>query len=162
MFIRSIDDVPKIEWGQGTSQRILTKKDGMGFAVAHTVVRKGTEAALQYRHHLEACYCIGGRGYVVSADRQTRYEITPGVIYVLDEHDAHYLQGGEDEDHMLVSIFNAPIAAEHSLGLVGGVCSASRPAEGAEREWRWKACASYRARPSWAIFASMISGGVAE
>ena len=26
MFIRSIDDVPKIEWGQGTSQRILTKK----------------------------------------------------------------------------------------------------------------------------------------
>ena len=133
MFIRSIDDVPKIEWGQGTSQRILTKKDGMGFAVAHTVVRKGTEAAQQYRHHLEACYCIGGRGYVVSADRQTRYEITPGVIYVLDEHDAHYLQGGEDEDLILVSIFNPPITGEEAHELVEGGFSSYPPPEEDER-----------------------------
>ena len=129
MFIRSIDDVPKIEWGQGTSQRILTKKDGMGFTVAHTVVRKGTEAALQYRHHLEACYCIGGRGYVLTADRQTRFEITPGVIYVLDEHDAHYLQGGEDEDLILVSIFNPPINGDEAHELVEGGFSSYGPTE---------------------------------
>jgi len=68
VFTRSINDVPKVEWGQGTSQRILTKADGMGFAVAHTVVRAGTVAKLQYKHHLEACYCIGGSGaiYLVS------------------------------------------------------------------------------------------------
>ena len=101
----------------------------MGFAVAHTVVRKGTEAALQYRHHLEACYCIGGHGYVVSADRQTRYEITPGVIYVLDEHDAHYLQGGEDEDLILVSIFNPPITGEEAHELVDGGFSSYPPPE---------------------------------
>src|SRR5690625_2032123 len=129
MFIRCIDDVPTIEWSEGNSQRILTKKDGKGFAVAHTVVRKSTEAALQYRHHLEACYCIGGKGYVVSADRQTRYEITPGVIYVLDENDAHYLQGGEDEDLILVSIFNPPISGDEAHELFEGGFSSYTPTE---------------------------------
>ena len=30
MFTPSIDDVPKVERGQGTSQRIVTTADGMG------------------------------------------------------------------------------------------------------------------------------------
>lgn len=117
MFIRSIDDVPKVEWGQGTSQRLLTAKDNMGFAVAHTVVRKGTEAALQYRNHLEACYCIGGSGAVYNADRSMRYDIIPGVIYVLNQHDAHYLTASDHEDMILVSIFSPPITGDekHTL-----------------------------------------------
>ncbi|GAB2533258.1 ectoine synthase [Brachybacterium huguangmaarense] len=123
MFTRSIDDVEKVEWGGGTSQRVLTAKDDMGFAVAHTVVRAGTESALQYRNHLEACYCIGGSGYVETADRSTRYEITPGVIYVLDEHDAHYL-GAEDEDLILVSVFNPAINGDEKHTLTEGGFSA--------------------------------------
>ena len=117
MFTRSIDDVPKVDWGQGTSQRILTKADGMGFAVAHTVVRAGTVAKLQYKNHLEACYCIGGSGAIYNADKSTRFEITPGVIYVLNEHDAHYLTASDHEDLILVSIFNPPINGDeaHSL-----------------------------------------------
>lgn len=120
MFIRSIQDVDKVEWGQGTSQRVLTAQDGMGFAVAHTVVRAGTEAALQYRNHLEACYCIGGSGFVYNEDRSVRYDITPGVIYVLDEHDAHYLAASPDEDLILVSIFNPPISGNETHVLTEG------------------------------------------
>lgn len=114
MFIRSRAEVPAVEWGQGTSERILTAEDGMGFAVCHTVVRAGTEAALQYRNHLEACYCIGGSGAVYNADKSVRYDIAPGTIYVLDEHDAHYLTASPEEDMILVSIFNPPITGEEA------------------------------------------------
>ena len=121
MFIRSRDDVPAIEWGQGTSERLLTAKDNMGFAVAHTVVRAGSEAALQYRNHLEACYCIAGSGAVYNAYRSVRYDIKPGTIYVLDEHDAHYLSASDHEDMELISIFNPPITGEeaHTLSEEG-------------------------------------------
>lgn len=58
MFTRSRDEVEKVEWGGGTSERLLTAKDNMGYAVAHTVVRAGTESKLQYRNHLEALSLI--------------------------------------------------------------------------------------------------------
>jgi L-ectoine synthase len=37
------------------------------------------------------------------------FPIKKGDIYVLDKHDAHFLRGGEDEDLILVSIFNPPL-----------------------------------------------------
>ncbi|MFE4976520.1 ectoine synthase [Kitasatospora sp. NPDC056651] len=116
MFTRSLDDVAPVEWGNGLSYRLLTKRDGMGFAVADTLVRKGTSSALQYREHLEACYCIGGSGEVVEKDG-TRHKIVPGTIYVLNEHDPHHLIASEDEDLHLVSIFNPPINGDekHTL-----------------------------------------------
>ncbi|AXR73793.1 MULTISPECIES: ectoine synthase [Auritidibacter] len=116
MFTRSRDDVEKVEWGGGTSERLLVDKDNMGFAVAHTVVRAGSSSKLQYRNHLEACYCIGGSGSVVEPDG-TEHKITEGTIYVLDEHDAHTLKGGDNEDLILVSIFNPAITGneKHEL-----------------------------------------------
>jgi len=60
MFVRSLKDVEAseyfVEWGSGTSHRLLTEKDRMGFTVCHTVVRANTESVIQYRNHLEACY----------------------------------------------------------------------------------------------------------
>jgi L-ectoine synthase len=68
MFKRSLGDVEQsdffVEWGNGTSHRMLTEMDGMGFTVCHTVVRAGSESVLEYRNHLEACYCIAGEGEV--------------------------------------------------------------------------------------------------
>jgi L-ectoine synthase len=116
MIVRSLDDVAPVEWGNGLSTRLLTKPDGMGFAVADTLVRKGTSSALQYRNHLEACYCISGSGEVVEKDG-TRHKITPGTIYALDEHDAHHLVASDHEDLHLVSIWNPPINGDerHTL-----------------------------------------------
>ena len=108
MFIRSREDVDTVEWGGGTSERLLTARDNMGFAVAHTVVRAGTESKLEYRNHLEACYCIAGSGEVEDTDGNV-YPITPGTIYVLDKHDPHYLRASDHEDMELLSIFNPPI-----------------------------------------------------
>ncbi len=94
-----------VDWGNGESYRLLTQADGMGFGVCHTIVRAGTESLLQYRNHLEACYCIAGEGEVEDMDGNV-YPITPGTIYVLDQHDRHYLRGGAATDLILVSIFN--------------------------------------------------------
>ena len=112
MFIRNLTDVEElnnlVDWGAGTSHRLLTTKDGMGFTICHTVVRAGSESLLQYRNHLEACYCIAGEGEVEDMDGNV-HPIRPGDMYVLDKHDRHYLRGGANKDLILVSIFNPPL-----------------------------------------------------
>lgn len=116
MIVRSTDEVAPVEWGSGTSHRLLTEADGMGFTVCDTLVRKGTSSPLQYRRHLEACYCTGGSGEVVTTDG-TRYKITAGTIYALNENDAHYLVASDDEDLHLVSVFSPALRGDekHTL-----------------------------------------------
>lgn len=112
MFVRSRKDVEAtdrfVDWGNGTSHRMVVEDDRMGFTVCHTVVRAGTEALLQYRNHLEACYCIAGEGEVEDMQGQV-HPIREGDIYVLDKHDRHFLRGGKDRDMILVSVFNPPL-----------------------------------------------------
>lgn len=68
MIVRSIDEIAAttrdVAWGNGQSRRLLVKSDGMGFAVAETLVLAGTQSLLEYKNHLEACYCIAGEGEV--------------------------------------------------------------------------------------------------
>ncbi|RED45104.1 ectoine synthase [Aestuariispira insulae] len=122
MFVRNLEEVEKtdrfVHWGNGTSHRLLTETDGMGFTVCHTVVAKGSESLLEYRNHLEACYCIGGSGEVEDM-RGNIHPIKTGDIYVLDNHDKHFLRGGRDEDLVLVSIFNPPLKGTERHNLAG-------------------------------------------
>ena len=115
MFVRSLDDVAQtdffVDWGNGTSHRLLTEQDGMGFTVCHTVVRAGTDSKLHYRNHLEACYCIGGRGEIEDINGNVM-PIHVGDIYVLDQHDKHYLRASRDQDLVLVSVFNPPLRGD--------------------------------------------------
>lgn len=127
MFVRSLNDVEKtdyfVDWGNGTSHRMLTEADGMGFTVCHTVVKKGSESRLEYRNHLEACYCIGGEGEVEDMNGNV-YPIKVGDIYVLNQHDKHYLRGGKDTDLILVSVFNPPLKGTERHNLKGDGSSA--------------------------------------
>ena len=101
-----------VDWGNGTSHRLLLQSDGMGFTLCHTVVAAGTKSLLQYRRHLEACYCISGSGSVVTGDGEVGYDIRPGVMYALDAHEAHYLIAAPEADLELVSIFNPPLRGD--------------------------------------------------
>jgi L-ectoine synthase len=112
MIVRNRDQVKVVEWGNGTSHRFLTDSDGMGFTLCHTVVRAGTKSMLQYRRHLEACYCITGRGSVVTDDGVTAYELQPGVMYALDAHDPHFLVAAPETDLELISVFNPPLQGD--------------------------------------------------
>ncbi|GAA3039943.1 ectoine synthase [Actinokineospora globicatena] len=112
MLIRHKDTVNTVDWGNGLSHRLLVESDGMGFAMAHTVVAAGTSSRLQYRQHLEACYCVSGKGEVHSADGSVRQIIEPGVLYALDQHDAHTLIAASGDDMHLISVFNPPIRGD--------------------------------------------------
>jgi len=116
MIVRSRMQIEPVEWGNGQSYRLLTVADEMGFTVCHTVVRAGTSSRLQYTRHLEACYCISGKGEVVTADGET-HVLEPGVIYALNKHDAHTLVAAPSEDLHLISVFNPPLRGDekHSL-----------------------------------------------
>jgi L-ectoine synthase len=111
MIVRAKSDVRPVEWGNGLSYRFLVEADNMGFTVAHTVVRAGSKSPLRYRAHLEACYCISGRGQVVTNDG-VEYDLEPGVIYALDNHDEHFLIAGPDEDMELVSVFSPALRGD--------------------------------------------------
>ena len=109
MIVRTRDQVEAVEWGNGLSYRFLLQSDNMGFTVCHTVVRSGTKSNLEYRRHLEACYCISGRGWVTTADGGITHELRPGVLYALDQNDAHFLIAAPDSDLELISVFNPPL-----------------------------------------------------
>ncbi|CAH2935619.1 MAG: L-ectoine synthase (EC [uncultured Paraburkholderia sp.] len=126
MYTRTHSDVAGTEtdviWGNGTSLRLLTTRDNMGFTICYTTVWKGTRSRLQYRNHLEACYCISGFGQI--ADPFTGYvlDIQPGTLYVLDQHDDHFLIAGEEQDLILLSVFTPPLNGTevHNLNNDGG------------------------------------------
>lgn len=121
MIHRNKKQVEGVQWGNGKSYRMLTAKDQMGFTVCHTVVNAGSESNLQYRNHLEACYCISGRGRVLSSDGKIAYELEPGAIYALDKNDPHTLIAEEGEDMHLISVFNPPLTGQekHQLSADG-------------------------------------------
>jgi L-ectoine synthase len=117
MIVRALSNVKTVDWGNGLSRRFLLEDDGLGYTVTDTIVRAGTRSPLEYKRHLEACYCIAGRGEVVDADGN-RHLVVPGTLYALDAHDPHYLCAGEDEDLRLVCVFSPALKGDerHSLG----------------------------------------------
>ncbi len=93
MIVRSLDDVVgtkrTVEWGNGLSRRLLLERDKLGFTVSDTIVGAGTSSTLQYRNHMEACYCIEGEGWVEAGGE--RRALAPGTLYALEQNDEHVL-----------------------------------------------------------------------
>ena len=68
MIVRQLQDIVNTERDVTTdiwaSRRHLLRDDGMGFSLHETTVFAGTQTHIWYKHHLEAVYCIEGRGEV--------------------------------------------------------------------------------------------------
>ncbi|KFI34120.1 L-ectoine synthase [Haematobacter missouriensis] len=113
MIVRSLADVisgPNHATGPGwESRRILLKPDGMGFSLHDTLVKEGEELHLEYKHHLEANYCISGEGEVTEVATGRTWPIRPGTLYALDRNDAHVLRATKG-DLRLVCVFNPPLS----------------------------------------------------
>ncbi len=116
MIIRNRTQAPTVDWGNGLSTRLLVETDGMGYTVTETTVRAGTKSRLEYRRHLEACYCIDGEGEVIDA-AGVAHRIAPGVLYALDQHDPHFLVAGPATDLRLICVFTPALRGDerHSL-----------------------------------------------
>lgn len=89
------------------STRLLLENDKMGFSFHITTIYAGTETEMCYRNHLEAVYCISGKGSLVSSFEGRTYELCPGVLYALDQHDHHVLR--TETDLVLACVFNPPL-----------------------------------------------------
>ena len=44
------------------------------------------------KHHIENCYCLGGKGTVEELDTGTLHEIRPGALYAMNNHDPHRIR----------------------------------------------------------------------
>lgn len=105
--IKEIKDTEREVHGVGfTSYRPVLSSDGVGFSVHKTVIPAGGVLRWHYKHHFEACYCIAGKGLLVSLETGQYYAIEPDTIYVLDKHDSHSFEAIEDV--VLISVFNPP------------------------------------------------------
>ena len=113
MLIRKLSDVKTVEWGNGLSRRFLLEADGMGYTLTDTVVRAGTKSLIEYENHLEACYCIEGKGSVIEMDG-TEHPIEVGTMYALDKRDPHYLVGSPEEDLRLVCMFTPALKGDEA------------------------------------------------
>jgi L-ectoine synthase len=95
MIVRALSDIVGTErdvfWGSGRSRRFLLERDGMGYSLTDTVIDAGSESLLQYKNHMEACYCIEGEGEVEDEHGKIHL-IRPETMYALDRHDKHYLR----------------------------------------------------------------------
>jgi L-ectoine synthase len=111
MIIRRLPELDGVEWGNGLSRRFLVEDDGMGYTLTDTIVWPNTSSALQYRKHLEACYCISGSGEIVDYEGK-RYRIEPGTMYALDQHDAHHLVAAENSALRLVCVFSPALRGD--------------------------------------------------
>lgn len=93
--------------GSWDSTRLLLKNDNMGFSFHITTIYRGADFMLHYQNHLEAVYCITGRGEVETLNDGTKYPIEPGTIYILDKNDKHMLRAFEEMK--LACVFNPPL-----------------------------------------------------
>jgi len=112
MIIKKIDQCNKIEdpKGQWNSTRMLLKKDGMGFSFHITTIYKGSSIKMHYINHLESVYCISGHGEIVDLKDNKIFNIIPGTLYALNEHDNHILNCAEEMK--LACVFNPPIKGD--------------------------------------------------
>ncbi|MBL3608475.1 ectoine synthase [Rhodovulum sulfidophilum] len=90
-----------------TSVRMLLADDGMGFSFHITVLQAGSEHTFHYKHHFESVYCISGKGSITDLASGETYQIRPGVMYALDQHDHHTLRA--EEELVMACSFNPPV-----------------------------------------------------
>jgi L-ectoine synthase len=119
MIIRDIRTLDKtgfiVDWGNGLSHRFLTERDGMGYTLTETHINPGSSSVLEYKRHLEACYCVEGEGEVEDAKTGEVHPIAPGTMYALDKHDKHTLRA--KSRMRLVCVFNPPLQGPESHAL---------------------------------------------
>jgi L-ectoine synthase len=118
MIIRKLDEIVgsdrDVFWGNGQSRRFLLERDGMGYSLTDTVINAGSESLLEYKNHMEACYCIEGEGEVEDMQGNV-HPIKVGTMYALDKHDKHYLRA--KTTMRLVCVFTPPLAGKESHSL---------------------------------------------
>ncbi|MCG6158303.1 ectoine synthase [Rubinisphaera margarita] len=89
------------------SRRLLLAKDKMGFSLHDTIIFAGTTTEMHYQNHLEAVYCIEGKGILKDLDNGEEHELTAGTMYALDGNEKHILIA--EQQLRMICVFNPPV-----------------------------------------------------
>ncbi|WOS66941.1 MULTISPECIES: ectoine synthase [Sinorhizobium] len=112
MIVRDLNEekltARRVETSSWESVRLLLNNDGMGFSFHITTIQPGARLQMHYRNHLEAVYCISGKGSVEDSLAEEVHVVRPGIIYALNKHDAHLLCA--ETELVLACVFVPPLA----------------------------------------------------
>ena len=115
MIVRSLEEIAGSDRdvsGPGwKSRRLLLASDGMGYSLNDTIILEGASLTLEYKHHLEACYCIEGEGDITALGDGTTHKLQPFTVYALDQNDRHTVRA-TNGDMRLVCVFNPPLTGQ--------------------------------------------------
>lgn len=114
MIVKNIKDLEgtkrEVKTNGWTSKRLLLKKDGMGFSMHETIIHNGAELEMHYKNHVEAVYCVEGKGSLYDKKNKVSYSIEPGILYALNNNDPHILKA--TEQMRMICVFNPPVTGE--------------------------------------------------
>lgn len=116
MIVRNLADIVgtdrDVKAETWESRRLCLADDRMGFSMHDTILYAGQETHMWYKNHLEAVYCIEGKGTIEDKATGEVHEIGPGTIYLLDQHDKHVVRA--EEDLRMVCTFNPPVTGQET------------------------------------------------
>lgn len=94
------------------SRRLLLKGDDMGFSLHDTIIHAGTTTKMHYQNHLEAVYCIQGKGLLRDVTNNKEYPLEAGTMYALSGNEKHELIAVEEM--RMVCVFNPPVVGSET------------------------------------------------
>lgn len=111
MKVRKLEDLEgtdrDVQAKTWKSRRFILADDRVGFSFNDTILYAGTKTHMHYKNHIESVYCIEGHAELEDVETGEVHQITPGTMYLLDEHDKHVLTVLEDVRMMCV--FTPPL-----------------------------------------------------
>ena len=111
MIVRSLKGIigteREVRGPNWTSRRLVLAREKAGFSLNDTVVDAGTEITMWYANHVEAVYVVEGRGELVDDETGEKYDLEPGVMYLVDGHERHTLRA--HTRFRAVCVFDPPL-----------------------------------------------------
>ena len=111
MIVRSLHDLDGTNRDVVTpnwrSKRIILAGDGVGFSMHETVLKAGTVNDFWYANHIEAVFITSGEGEIEDLATGKVYELKPGTLYLLNDHDKHQVR--PKTEIKCVCVFNPPV-----------------------------------------------------
>jgi len=112
VIVKKLEDIlgteHEVKGGNWTSRRLILRDAGMGFSMHDTLIHAGTETLIWYKNHLEAVYCIEGKGEIEVLPDGPTYPIEPGTLYALNGNEKHLLRA--TEEMRMICTFNPPLS----------------------------------------------------
>ncbi|WP_026198106.1 ectoine synthase [Sciscionella marina] len=116
MIVRSLsdiedtdDDIKSENW---RSKRIILAREKLGFSVHETTLYAGTVSDFWYANHIEAVFITQGEGEVENRETGEVFQLKPGTIYVLNNHDKHQVR--PKTEIKCVCVFNPPVTGRET------------------------------------------------